>query len=95
MNHIVNQSQDAIVNSLQTVKFYSPPHKKLFQTILNFNVTQLKKAYSKRAENNMRKGENAGYTFPAFPKAAPSFFCVCENEGFCGRGLIKNMFNNG
>ena len=47
----------------------------------------------KRAENNMRKRENAGYTFPAlFSKAGPSLF-FCKNAGFCGRGLKKNIRN--
>ena len=33
------------------------------------------KAYSERAENNMRKGENACYTLPAlFSEAASSLF---------------------
>ena len=48
-------------NNKNKKKKPTPPHKKLFQTILMLNVAQLMKPFSKRAENDMRRGKHAAY----------------------------------
>ena len=68
-------------------KKYTPPHKKLFQTILKFRVAHLMKAYSKSAENNMKI--NAGYfSCIVFKGLLPHFR---ENSGLCGEGYVNKM----
>ena len=46
-------------------------------------------AYSTGAENNMRRGENAGYfSRIVFKELLPPFR---ENSGLCGKGLIYKI----
>ena len=61
----------------------------MFQTILKLNVAYLMKVYSKRTENNMRKGESASYfSLVVFKGLLPHFH---ENLGLCGKYLIYKM----
>ena len=75
--------------SCQNEKFYTPPNKKLFQTKLKLRAAHLTRAYSKRAENNMRKGENTAYfSCTVFKWLLPHFR---ENLGLCGKCVVYKM----